>query len=310
MTEDGAAVTTKRTLITSFLVNSSDVVLNFIVAIFTGSAVMAAEALHGLADVSAVLLLMVGHKQSSKGSTKKHPFGYGKELYFWTLLAGFIVCTITASLSFNFGLEQLRHPEPVENIWLAYIMLGFGSITNGYAFSLSARKLLGRRRVKKIWRSFLESYLVGPKTTFVLDLMGATAAVIGLITLVIYQITGNQRFDGIGAMLIGVTLAVFGFILLLSIRDLITGRAAPAHIQQKINKSALGHPAVNEVLDLKTMIIGSDRVLVNIEVNLSDDLTTNELEKAIDEIKESIRERVPGASHIQVELETPDRELN
>ncbi|MGH7249766.1 MAG: cation diffusion facilitator family transporter, partial [Minisyncoccia bacterium] len=265
--------------------------------------------MQGMADLTAVLLLLVGYKQSSKASTKLHPFGYGKELYFWTLLSGFIVCTITAGLSFYFGLEHFRHLHPIDNIQLTYIILSIGIVTNIYAFSLSARKLLGRRSVKKIWRSFFESYYVAPKTTFVLDLMGSLAALFGLAALIAYQITGNQRFDGVGAMAIGIILAVFGFLLLLGIRELITGQAAPNNLQAKIRKVALSHPEVEEVLDLKTMIIGSDRILVNLELNLSDDLTTNQLEKIIDEIKFSIQKKVPSVAHIQVELETPDREL-
>jgi len=302
-------ITTKRTLITSFFVDLSDVVLNMAIAIVTGSAVMIAETLQGIADLSAVSLLLIGYKRSDKVSTKQHPFGFGKELYFWTLLSGFIVCVITASLSIYFGFQHFRHPHAISNIQLAYAVLLFSIATNGYSFSLSARKLLGKYSFKKMWRVFFESYDVAPKTTFILDLMGTLAAVFGLIALVAYQITGNQRFDAIGAMAIGMTLAVFGFILLLSIRDLITGRSAPDFQELQIRKLALAHPKVEEVLDLKTMIIGNEKILINLELNLNDELTTNQLEKIMDEIKESIQKTIPGAFHIQIELETPDHEL-
>jgi cation diffusion facilitator family transporter len=302
-------ISTKRTLITSFIVDASDVALNLTIAVITGSVVMLAETFQGMADLSAVFFLMIGHKQASRASTKKYPFGYGKELYFWSLLSGFIVCIITAGLSIYFGFEQLRSPQPVEHVQLAYGVLLFGVLSNGYAFSLSARKLLGNRPFRKVWRSFFDSYYVAPKTTFILDLMGTTAAIIGFIALVVYQLTGNQRLDGIGAMTIGITLAVFGFILLLSIRDLVTGRAASDNLQRRIRKSALSHPAVEEVLDLKTMIIGNDKILANLELHIRADLTTNELEKIIDDIKASIQKSVPSVFHIQIELETPDREL-
>ncbi len=302
-------ISTKRTLITSFFVDLSDVILNLIVAVITGSAVMLAETLQGTADLSAVFLLLIGYKRAGKASNKLHPFGYGKELYFWTLLSGFIVCVITASLSFYIGLEHFRHPTPISNIQLAYFILIFGVITNSYAFSLSARKILGKRKAKNIRQAFFDSFQIAPKTTFVLDLMGTVAAIFGLTALIIYQLTGNQRFDGIGAMVIGITLAFFGFLLLLGIRDLIIGRSAPEVIESKITKLAMEHKEVQEVLDLKTMIIGNDKILVNIELNLSDELTTNQLEKIIDDIKAKIQETMPSVFHIQIELETPDREL-
>ena len=308
-TAKSSTISTRRALVTSFLVDISDFVLNLTIAIVTGSAVMFAETMQGFADLSAVSLLLVGHKRSNKASNKTHPFGYGKELYFWTLLSGFIVCTITAGLSFYFGFEHFRHPHEIFNIQSAYAILLLGIVTNGYAFSLSARKLLGKPSAKKIWRVFFDSSYIAPKTTFVLDLLGTSAALFGLVSLITYQLTGNLRLDGVGAMGIGILLAGFGFILLLSIRDLITGRAAPVEVEKKIRRAAHAHTAVVEVLDLKTMIIGSDKILVNLELNLRDDLTTNQLEKIIDEIKESVQKKVPSVYHIQIELETPDHEL-
>lgn len=308
-TPDSGHVSTRRAIFVSFLVDFSDVILNVIVAILTGSAVMLAEAMQGTADLTAVSLLMIGHKRAERGSNKRYPFGYGKELYFWTLISAFIIFSITATLSFWFGLQSFRNPEPIEKVGLAVTVLIFAISSNGYAFYLSASRLRGNQRRRSLWRAFFESYDVAPKTTYIMDLMGTVSAAFGLLAIGIYWISGNQRFDGIGAMAIGVMLAVLALILLISLKDLITGRSAPPSIERAIRKAALSHPAVEEILDLRTMILGSEKFLVNIEVHLRAGLTTNAIEEDIDEIKAAIRAKVPSAHYIQVELETPDDEL-
>lgn len=299
------AVSTKRALVTSFVVDLLDVVMNFTVAAITGSAVMIAEAMEGLADLSSVALLLVGHKRSQRKADHNYQFGYGKELYFWALLSAVVILLITASASFYFGLEKLLHPDHVEWTGLAYAVLAIAIVTNAYAFTVSARALLGGRKFAKLPRVFMESSLLAPKTTVVLDIMGTLAALFGMISLIIYGITGDGRFDGIGAMIIGVTLAVFAVILLDGVRGLITGHSVPPLLAKDIRKAAMKVPGILGVLDLRTMILGASSTLVNIEVHLDDGLTTDEIEKVIDKVKREVGRVVPGYTHVQVEPETP-----
>lgn len=300
-----SAITTKRALVTSFLVDLLDVVMNFVVAAITGSAVMIAEAMEGLADLSSVALLLVGHKRSQRKADRNYQFGYGKELYFWALLSAVLILLITATASFYFGLDKFLHPDHVEWTGLAYIVLGIAIMTNGYAFSVSARALLGGRRFSKLPRVFFESSLLAPKTTVVLDTMGTLAALFGLISLVVYGITGDSRFDGVGAMAIGITLAVFAVVLLDGVRGLITGHSVPKMLAHDIRTAAMRVPGVLGVLDLRTMILGASSTLVNLEIHLDDNLTTDEIEKIIDKVKREVGRVVPGYTHVQVEPETP-----
>src|SRR5688572_5909990 len=109
-------ITTKRALITSFVVDVVDIVTNVVVAFITGSAVILAEAMQGLADLTAVSLLLIGHKRAGKIETQIHPFGFGKEAYFWALLAAVIILLFTATLSFYSGLQAFLHPEPINQL--------------------------------------------------------------------------------------------------------------------------------------------------------------------------------------------------
>lgn len=301
------AVTTKRSLLTSFFVNSIDIVTNLTVAILTGSVVMAAEAMQGMADLTSVGLLLVGHKRSQRKADRNYQFGYGKELYFWALLAAVIILLITATASFYFGLEKFLHPEPVERIFLAYFVLGLAIITNGYALRVSARALLGGKKLLDLPKTFAESSLLAPKTTVVLDAMGMLAAFFGLVSLIVYGITGDARFDGVGAMIVGVNLAFFAIVLLSGIRGLITGRSVPKPLAKDIHKAAKKVPGVLDVLDLRTMILGAESTLVNLEVHLDDGLSTDQIEKVIDIVKVEVGRVVPGYTHVQVEPETPTK---
>jgi len=266
---------------------------------------MIAEALQGLADLAASGFLLIGLARSGKPSDKRHPFGYGREIYFWTMLSGVLILGVTSTMSIYFGWQRFINPLPIHNINFAFAILGLSIATNGYAFSLSVKRLLRGRSILRIRKVFGSSSLIETKTAFVLDLMGVLAAVFGFLALVFYRITGNLMFDGLGAVAIGVILAIFGVILIIPIRELIIGQSASSEIEGKIREATMTQPEVKDVLDLKTIHIGSEKLLVNAEVSLKSNLTTKDIEGIIDRIKANIKKEVPEVKHIQVEVETP-----
>ncbi len=303
----GKTITTKRALITSFIVDLVDIVTNVIVAVITGSAVMLAEAMQGLADLTAVGLLLVGHKRAGKTATPTHPFGFGKEAYFWALLSAIIILLFTATMSFYSGLQSFLEPEPVQFVGLAYIFLGLAMATNGYAFSVSARKLLEGRSIIMLPQAFMRTVHIAPRTTFVLDSLGFMAAFFGFIALALYGMTGDGRYDGIGAMLIGAMLAVASIVLLSSVKAFIIGKRASADTEDAIKQAALSVEGVEHVLDLRTMMLGSENLLVNLELHFKDGLVTDDIERIIDAVKRKVGHKIPGRTYIQVEPETPSR---
>lgn len=300
------AISAKRVIATSFLVDISDFLLSIVIVITSGSVIMLSQALEGAADLLSSGLLLYGHGRSNRPADKTHPFGYGKELYFWTLISAMIMFGLTATLSFYYGWHRFHHPRHINNIGLAYAGLIVTAATNFYSFSLSFRRLIGKRNINQISKIILKSNLIETKTTLVLDLMGTLASVLGLISLLFYSLTNNFRFDGLGAMLIGVVLAFLAATIIIEIKDLVIGVSASEQTQEKIKQAVLSVSQVNKVLDLRTMIIGNNKILVNIEVNLEDKLTTNEIEVLVDKIKNEIQKDVPRASHIQIELESPE----
>lgn len=300
-------ITAKTVIVVSFLVDILDIVLSIFVALVTGSIIMLTESLEGVSDLISSGMLLIGLKRSTQKADRTHPFGYGREIYFWTLLAALIMFGVTSTVSIYFGWQRIIHPHPVHNLFLAQIVLMIAFFSNGYAFFLSYKRLLKKRSMRQIVKIFYKSSLVETKTTFILDLMGTTASFLGMVALLIYRVTGDVRFDGIGAIVIGLALAFLAFLLVLGIRDLLVGRSASRGTEEKIRKAALEVEEVHDVLDLKTMHVGSEKLLVNLEVHMKNNLDTDKIETLMDKIKEKIQAKVPSVKYIQVELETPDK---
>lgn len=267
---------------------------------------MIAEALQGGADLLTSSLLLYGIRRSGKRANRNYRFGHGREIFFWVLMAGVAMFALTATLSVGFGLERILHPEPIRNVWLAYLALSIAILTNGYALGLSLRRLHGADTGPlRAWHRFRHSSMIETKATLILDGLGTISATLGLVAVTAYLITGNSEFDGAGSIAIGLATAVLAATLISSVKDLLVGRSATSDIENLIRKGAMEVDGVERILDLRTMYLGSEKLLVNLEVHMRGGLETREIERLIDEIKRRVKQRAPIVSHIQVELETP-----
>lgn len=293
---------------TSLLVSISDVLLNLLVGFLTGSRVMLAQSLQGFSDLVTAFILYAGVKRSKRKPDKKHPLGYGREIFFWVLIAGVLMFIGTGFITLNLGLQQFLYPGELDSIYLAFLMLTIGFVSNYYAFQKSVKRLRGKRR-KHMWHVFRSSSLIETKATFIVDLLGTVSAGIGFVALFVYVVTGDVRFDGLGSMFVGLTMMFAAVILVLDVRDLIVGKSVPDDIVRKIRKSTLSHKEVEEILDLRTLYLGSEKIMILLEVHVIETLTTNEIEHLLDEIRLQIKQEIPQAYHLQIEVETPDAEI-
>ena len=298
-------VSARRVVITSFLVDILDVASSLFVAVLSGSVIMVAQVLQGAADLVSSGFLILGVSRSKRPADKNYPFGYGRELYFWTMVSALVTFSVTSSLSIYLGWQRFLHPEPIHDLFLAYLVLVVTAGTNGYSFSLSLSRMFDGQKLSRVSQVFMNSPLIETKTTLILDLMGTVASILGFFSLVLYGISGDLRLDGLGAILIGITLAIFALFLLKTVKDYLIGKSASPEIEARIRNAALSVAKVNSVLDLKTIHLSPEKFLVNLEVNLADDMDTDEIEVIVDEIKAHVQSEVRGIEHIQVELETP-----
>lgn len=296
----------KKVVSTSFTVDALDIILNITAAIITGSVVMLAEALQGLADLTSAGFVLVGLKAASHPPDARRPYGYGRELYVWVLFASLVMLVVLAGMSLAFGIDRIVHPAPIEHVGFATALLMISVVTNGYAFLLSARRLYGGH-TDQLWRRFRLSPLVETKTTFLLDLMGSVAAILGLLALLFYHITGDIRFDGWGAITIALMMLVFAVFLLLDVKDLLIGKRVSPADERKIRDAILATKGVRQIVRLTTMVLGPEHVLVHADLHLQNNLVTDQIETLIDHIEQRIRDAVPAAIEIHIELERPKK---
>ncbi|MCA9332359.1 cation diffusion facilitator family transporter [Candidatus Saccharibacteria bacterium] len=300
-------ITGKKVASISMNVSISDIVLNLIVAFFTRSTVLLAQALQGLSDLVTAGAIYWGVKRSQKHPDRAYQLGYGREVFFWVLIAGVIMFTGTGGMSFYFGYQQFTNPQAISNIYIGLGMLVIGLISNAYALNMSIRRL--KQADPKIsWtKQLVGSSLVETKATLLVDFMGTTGAVIGLFALTAFALTGNSRYDGLGSMLIGIGMMSVSILLIRDVGSLIIGRSVDKYVQDQIIEASVDVDGVLDVLDLRTMYIGPGRMLALIEIHVIKGLETTHIEKLIDEVKESVKKVVPDIHHIQVEIETPDK---
>ena len=295
-------ISPKRTIVTSFVVDLGDIALNVTAMIVTGSVVLLAEALEGGSDLIASGLLLVGLRISKKRATKKNPFGFGKALFSWTLLSAFVMLVFGAGLSFYFGLQRFLVPQDIRHIGLAFGTLCISIVTNGYGVSVSTRRLLDGRPLKELKDILISSTKVETKNTFILDLTGASAAAMGLISLILFQATGYKGFDGLGGMLMGIIIAVTSIVLIWGAKGYLVGKSASAEIEKQIRDVVLEVKQVKDVRELATMYLGTHKLLLHLDIEVGGSTTAKELGEIVEVLKERITHEVPIVSTIQIEV--------
>ena len=300
------SVTEFRTVITSSLVSVGDITFSFIVAAITGSSVMFAQGLQGFADLATTSLLLLGVHKSRRAASPTHPFGYGRELFFWVLIASLFAFLVSGGIASIRAVHQILETSFIDSTYLAIGALVFGALTNSYSLSNSLRRLTQGLEGVSLWQHLRHSSLVETKMTLLVDLMGTLSAVLGLTAMLLYQATGDVIYDGLGALVIGLFTAAGALFVMIDLHDLIVGRSPHPATIEKIRKTALKVKGVKDVLDLRAVTIGSDNILAILEIHFKDNLSTDKIEQLTDEIKKRVQDTVPEVSRVQVEAETPD----
>ena len=288
-------------IIQSLLVNMLIAAVKAVAAYFTKSGSMLAEALHSFSDCGNQLLLLVGVKQSKKPADAKHPFGYGRAVYFWSFMVAMMLFLGGGVFSIYEGIHKIREPEPVERVWLGIGILAISFVLEGMA-TLSNIKELNKRRGKKGFVQYLkdttDSSLVvvfGENSAAVLGLTLAIAA-LGLAAA-----TGDGRWDGIGSASIGVVLIGVAVFLAVEVSSLLMGEAADTDIDVVAREVATTVPEMEKVLNVLTMQQGPGEVLVHIKIAFTASLTVEDACGAINVFEERLREARPEVKWVFVE---------
>jgi cation diffusion facilitator family transporter len=294
----------KSAVVAALVGNSLIAVSKFVAAALTSSAAMLAEAFHSVADAGNQVLLLRGISVSQTGPTVRHPFGRGKEVYFWSLMVAVMLFVAGGVLAVQRGINALEHPHEISNFAPNFIVLGAAIVIEGFSFRVAFKHFNKVRGSRGIWRSMRES----KDSVLLVVLFEDSAAMLGLafavVGLAIAQATGNDSWDGVASIAIGILLGVVAFVLASETKQLLVGEAAGRRDRASLRMSVLSLPEVESVGRLLTMHMGPNEILVNLEVDLINGLRDSEVEQVIDRIESEIRKVLPGVSNIFVELQS------
>jgi cation diffusion facilitator family transporter len=288
----------KKAVIAALFANLGIAVFKLVASVFSGSSSMLAEGYHSLSDTFNQVLLLYGLRCSRKAPDEKHPFGHGKEQFFWSFMVAVILFGIAGTLSIREGWHNLHHPEPISHLWLMYMAIGIGIVFDGYALRLAVKNIKKEMQEEKHNNFLLAIKNSKDPTTlavFFEDLLALVGLGIAFIGITLASITGILFFDALASIIIGALLMVFASLLAYETKEMLVGEAVTKTKRQKILQVVRSFPEVNKVISLKTMHLGPDEVLVNLEINYSDELVVDRLEEINDQIEAQIKSIIPGA---------------
>ena len=291
----------RKAIVAAFAANLGIAVAKLIGFALTRSTGMLAEAVHSLADTGNQGLLMLGSKKSQKKATVKHPFGYGRERYFWAFAVALVIFSLGGAFAFYEGVDKLLHPHEPKNLSIGIGILIFSILLEAYSFKTAMHEASEMKGDSKFFE-FLR-HAKTPELPVVL--LEDTGALIGLMLalggLIMSKVTGNGRWDAAGSLSIGVLLIAIAAFLCVEMKSLLIGEAAAESDEAVIVAAIESSPEVLRLIHIRTMHLGPDELLLGTKVHFDDTFSTAELAIAIDAVEARIRAAVPSARVIYIE---------
>ena len=290
-----------RAVFAALVANLGIAVVKFIAFLFTGSASMLAEAVHSVADTGNEVLLIVGRGRSRRPRSEEHPFGFGRERYFYGFVVSVMLFTVGASFSVYDGIHKIVNPAPVHSAGVAFGVLALAAVLEAFSLRTGIAEA-NRVRGNRSWRAFIRRTKAPELPVVLLEDM---AALIGLVFafagVALSVLTGQGYWDGAGSLAIGILLATAAAILAVETKSLLIGEAASADMQAKIVAALEGGPELVQVIHLRTVHIGPDSVLVAAKVGVRETDTAAQITAGIDAAEGRVRAAVPIAKTIYLE---------
>jgi cation diffusion facilitator family transporter len=291
----------KRTILIALGANLAIAVAKYVAAFVTNSGSMLAEAVHSAADTSNQALLLIGGRRAGRAASAAHPFGYGRERYFWAFIVALVLFLLGGVFAIVEGIDKLRHPHDLESTVVAVVILvvaiGLESFSLRTAI-FEATEVRGEQG----WWEFIR-HAKGPELPVVL--LEDTGALLGLVLALLGvglgSLTDNARWDALGSLGIGILLVVIAWVLVVEMKSLLIGEAASPRDEAAIRIALAESPSVLGVIHLRTEHLGPDELLVGAKIELDHALTLPEVARCIDEAERHIRDAVPAARLIYLE---------
>lgn len=273
-------------------------------ASITGSSAMFSEAIHSFVDVGNQALLLYGLARAKRPADARHPFGYGREIYFWAFVVAILIFAVGSGVSIYEGIHKVQHPEPIRDAGISYVILAFAMIFEGAAWLVAYRAFSSTRGK----RSLLAAVRASKDPSIFTVLLEDSAAMLGLLIAMIGIFLGDTLdmpiLDGVASILIGFILAGAAILLAQETKALLIGESADPEIIEEIRQVLGAQSAIERVNEVLSMHQGPEDILVNVSVEFRDGLALGEVERHTSAIEREIKARIPGAKRIFIEAQT------
>lgn len=297
------------TVVLAFAVNLVIAIAKSIAAGLTGSASMTAEAAHSWADAGNEVFLLVADRRSKKPRDSRHPMGYGREAYVWSMLAAFGLFVAGAVVSFMHGIQSLISPEPASDFAVAYVVLAVSFVLEGVSFSQALRQ--ARKVANHLNRPTLRHVVTSSNTTMRAVFAEDAAALIGLAIafggVLAHQLTGSPVPDAIGSLLVGVLLGVVAVILIDRNRRFLVGEPVRHDVDMLAAEMLLQRPEIERVTYIHLEFVGPERLYLVAAVDMTGDFTETHVAVELRRVERALEEN-PVIEEAVLTLSTPDEE--
>ncbi|MGE5178207.1 MAG: cation diffusion facilitator family transporter [Bacteroidota bacterium] len=294
-----------RTVIGALLANAAIAIVKFVAAAATGSSAMLAEAIHSVVDTGDSILLLLGMRLASRPPDERHPFGHGRDAFFWSFVVAMLIFGVGGGVTAYEGILRLRAPAPVRHVTASYVVLGAAALFETISLVIGLKALLDYRRRRLPGTSLFRTMHLAKDPTMITVVLEDSAALAGLLIafLGVFLSTTLHRpvFDGAASLLIGLMLAGVAVILGAECRGLIVGERALPDVVAGARELLRVHPAVREVREVNTMQIGPDEVLLTVSLGFRADLSDHALGRAARDLDRALRERFPEIKRVLLE---------
>ncbi len=302
-----SATGSKKAILAALAGNALVAVTKFVAAAITGSSAMFSEGIHSVVDTGNQGLLLYGMKQGQKPADEDFPFGYGKEVYFWSFVVAILIFAVGAGVSLYEGIHHIIDPKPISNVMVNYVVLGLAFLFEGTVFLVALKEF---KKVKGEW-GYFEAIRRAKDPSLFMVLFEDFAATMGLLVaavgVTLSWITGIYEFDGIASVIIGLILGTTAVLLAIETKGLLIGERANLPVIEGIKKIINQQPQIEHVNEVLTMHMGPEFILLNISATFRDDAKADDIEEAIERLSQAIKQQYPNVKRIFVEAEARHR---
>ncbi len=273
----------------------------FVVAGITGSSAMLSEGIHSAVDTFNGVLLLVGIRLSQRPATPEHPFGHGKELYFWSLIVAVLIFGLGGGVSFYEGIQHMRQPEPMRDPTWNYVVLGLAALFEGGSFLVALRQFRRESHGLPFWQALDRSKDPTTYTVLAEDSAALAGLAVAAAGIWLSHSLDMPVLDGAASVVIGLLLAGVAVLLIGQARGLLIGEGIRPETAREIRGLAMQQPSVHDVGRVLSMYIGPNEVLVIVDVNFKEGTATGEAADAIAAIEQQVRARFPMIRRLFIE---------